>query len=116
MQKRILIKYGELTTKKDNRKVFIDKLYKNILEKLKDEDITIEKEYARMYIIYDELIEEKVIDILKHTFGIYEFEIANKVNTNIEDIKSFIITILQYMYSSSAVVFCFLFLLFLLYS
>ena len=35
MNRVILIKYGELTTKKGNRKFFINTLYKNINDKLK---------------------------------------------------------------------------------
>ena len=36
MNRVILIKYGELTTKKGNRNFFITTLYKNITKKLKD--------------------------------------------------------------------------------
>lgn len=35
MDKVILIKYGELSTKKGNRNFFINTLYKNITNKLK---------------------------------------------------------------------------------
>ena len=41
MDKLILIKYGELTTKKDNRKFFINTLEKNIRMLIK-EDIKID--------------------------------------------------------------------------
>ena len=43
MEKLILIKYGELTTKKDNRKLFINKLENNIKSLLKNYDIKINK-------------------------------------------------------------------------
>ena len=36
MEKLIMIKYGELSTKKDNIKVFIEKLSNNITKKLKN--------------------------------------------------------------------------------
>ena len=36
MQELIMIKYGELTTKKANRKIFINTLYQNIQKVLKD--------------------------------------------------------------------------------
>ncbi len=36
MEKLILIKYGELTTKKDNRKLFINILYNNIKRALEN--------------------------------------------------------------------------------
>ena len=35
MNRVILIKYGELTTKGDNRKMFVNVLHKNIINKLK---------------------------------------------------------------------------------
>ncbi len=35
MEKVVLIKYGELTTKKGNRKFFINTLYQNLQKKLK---------------------------------------------------------------------------------
>ena len=44
----ILIKYGELTTKKDNRRLFINTLYDNINKKLKTLEHNIIKEYSRM--------------------------------------------------------------------
>ena len=50
MNRVILIKYGELTTKKGNRKFFINTLYKNINDKLKGYDVKISKDISRMYI------------------------------------------------------------------
>ena len=44
MEKLILIKYGELTTKKDNRKLFINKLENNIKNLLKDYNVKIKKD------------------------------------------------------------------------
>ena len=50
MDKIILIKYGELNTKKGNRNYFINTLYKNVKNSLKDYDVKISKDRARMYI------------------------------------------------------------------
>lgn len=88
---------AELTTKKDNRKLFIEKLYQNILAKLKDKNILVEKEYSIMYIDYDSSVEDEIVTVLKNTFGIHEFEIAYKVNTNIEEIKDNILISLKNM-------------------
>ena len=52
-----MIKYGELTTKKDNIKVFIERLFKNVKNKLSDYDVYIVKDKVRMFIdikYYDE--------------------------------------------------------------
>ena len=56
MEKIILIKYGELTTKKANRKIFVKMLEQNIRNILKDENVKIISDRVRMYIkcsIYD---------------------------------------------------------------
>ena len=50
MKKTILIKYGELTTKKANRNLFINTLTMNIKESLKDFDVKIDKSRVRMFI------------------------------------------------------------------
>ena len=85
MEKVILIKYGELTTKKDNRSFFIKTLVKNIKDKLKGIDFNIEYDYYRMFITTDKI--EESIQKLKCIFGIYEIIIAYKFeDRNLEDI------------------------------
>lgn len=83
----ILIKYGELTTKKDNRKLFINTLEKNIKEKTKSYNTKIIKDRSRMYIEYNKENEKEIIKVLKNTFGIHAFNIVNKVHTNKEEIE-----------------------------
>lgn len=83
MDKLILIKYGELTTKKDNRNFFINTLEKNI-KNLIGEDIIIRKDRVRMYIECDNV--EEVALKLQKIFGIYSIVICHKVNNNNEEI------------------------------
>ena len=86
MEKIILIKYGELTTKKDNRSFFIKTLIKNIKNKLKDINYNIEYDYYRMFITTDEI--EKTVEKLKYIFGIYEIIVVYKfLERSIEDIS-----------------------------
>ena len=89
MNKIILIKYGELTTKKTNRNLFINTLANNIKESLKDYDIKLTKNRVRMFI---EVNKEKdfnnVIEKLKKIFGIHSIVICYKTNNNIDDIKN----------------------------
>ncbi len=94
MNELILIKYGELTTKKDNRKLFINVLEKNIKTLLKDENIIIKKDRVRMFIECDnaKIIAEK----LKKIFGIHSIVICHKANTNnIEDILKKVLEIID---------------------
>ena len=86
MKSIILIKYGELTTKKDNRKEFINILSKNINEKIKKYDAKIIKDRSRMYITFEDKYQKEIIKVLKNTFGIHAFNIVHKANTNKEDI------------------------------
>ena len=65
MNRVILIKYGELTTKKGNRKFFINTLYKNINDKLKGYDVKISKDISRMYI---EFMDKDLDKILKRMY------------------------------------------------
>ena len=88
MEKLILIKYGELTTKKGNRNQFINKLSENIKV-----DGKIIKKRDRMYIIPNNF--DETIDKLKKVFGLQGIVVAYKVNTNIEDIKNGVLEVLK---------------------
>lgn len=86
MEKLILIKYGELTTKKDNRKLFINKLENNIKSLLKNYDIKIKKDRVRMYIVTSKV--DEVSEKLQKIFGIHSVVICYKTTQDVEDIKA----------------------------
>lgn len=88
MEKLILIKYGELTTKKGNRNQFINKLSDNIKV-----DGKIIKKRDRMYIIPNNF--DETINKLKKVFGLQGIVVAYKVNTNIENIKNGVLEVLK---------------------
>lgn len=94
MEKIILIKYGELTTKKANRNLFINLLYKNICDKLKDDDVEIIKNRVRMFIKTNGN-EEDIVKKLQEVFGIYGIVIAYVVNTNVDDIKNGVLDVVK---------------------
>ena len=88
MKKVILIKYGELTTKKDNRKFFIKTLRNNILNKLSDYDIVVTDDYYRMFIEVNEADIDSITSKLKCIFGIHEIAVCYKdENVTEEEIK-----------------------------
>lgn len=70
MKELIMVKYGELTTKKDNRNFFINTLEKNILVVLEDLNPIIKKDYYRMFVDTSDNIE--AIERLTKVFGIHE--------------------------------------------
>ena len=94
MDKMILIKYGELTTKKANRNLFISHLYKDIKDKLKDYSINIIKDNSRMYIETNDDI-ESITNILTKVFGIHSIVIAYKVNNNTDIIKEKVLEVVK---------------------
>ena len=95
VDKLILIKYGELTTKKDNRKLFIKILKNNIKKKLANIPVSIESNNSCMYINTNEEYLDEVLNILNHIFGIHSIVVCDKVNNNIEEIYSKALAIMQ---------------------
>lgn len=95
MKRVILIKYGELSTKKGNRNFFIHTLYQNVKEKLSNYQVTIYQDRARMYIEFQDSELEEIKTIMDKVFGIHMYHIAYIVDTNIDAIKEKLIEIVQ---------------------
>ena len=91
MDKIILIKYGELTTKKDNRNLFVNILYNNVKDKLSKYDVKIKKDRVRMFIESANDDIDKIAEDLREVFGIHRIVICEKVNTNIDKIKELVL-------------------------
>ena len=94
MNRVILIKYGELTTKKDNRKMFVNVLHKNIVNKLRGIDVFIYKDLSRMFIEFDEKDLDDILNRINKIFGIYAYTVAYKVYSSKEAIEEALIDIL----------------------
>ena len=95
MNRVILIKYGELTTKGDNRKMFVNVLHKNIVNKLRGIDVFIYKDLSRMYIEFDEKDLDVILNKMNKIFGIYAYTLAYKVYSSKEAIEENIKEILK---------------------
>lgn len=95
MERVVLIKYGELTTKKGNRKFFIQTLYQNIKKKLNGLDVKISRDISRMYIEFLDDEMELVLKKLNQVFGIHTYQVAYKIDTDIEAIKELATDILK---------------------
>lgn len=95
MNRVILIKYGELTTKKGNRKFFIQTLYKNIEKKLSGLNVHISKDISRMYIEFQDIDLDLILGRIQEIFGIHTFQVAVKVQTDEEVIKAACLDLLK---------------------
>ena len=96
MNKLLLIKYGELSTKKDNINYFIRTLKENIEASIKGIDVELIYDKGRMFIKTNEDNFVEIIDKLKHVFGIHEIVIAYELpNNDIEELKNSLIEIIK---------------------
>ena len=94
MKKIIIIKYGELSTKKDNKNYFISKLKDNIEITLKNINHNTYYDFGRMFVETKDT--DEVISHLKNVFGIQGMFIGYTSNkTELEDIKSDVLELLQ---------------------
>lgn len=93
--KNILVRYGELTLKGNNRNVFIAKLISNIKFKLRPykEFVTYIKDNNSLTLtVVDEYV-EPVIEQLQTTFGIYSLSVVEKTTLNYDDILAAVLKI-----------------------
>lgn len=74
MEKVILIKYGELSTKKDNINYFLTRLRDNILFALKDLDVKVNYDLGRMFIHTNDY--NNVLKRVNSVFGIHEINVC----------------------------------------
>ena len=94
MEKIIIIKYGELTTKKDNINYFIKVLKDNIKKALINVESEITYDKGRMFIKTSSY--EEVLEKLKKVFGIHEIIIGYELeNTSYQNIKDNIISLVK---------------------
>ncbi len=96
MKKVIMIRYAELSTKKDNINYFLDKLESNVSKSLDEYKMKIIKYKSRMYIDVafnqnEKLIIEKLIEIP----GIIGISLSYVVNTYLLDISNSVIEIIK---------------------
>ena len=86
--KVLLLRFGELYLKGNNRNIFENLLITNIKKKLEGESFSFEKTFGRYLITnYDEEREDKIIEKLKQVFGLYSLSRALEVEAELDVIK-----------------------------
>ena len=92
----ILVRFGELTTKGKNRKLFIRKLTQNTKEILKEfSHLRYEMSFDRLYIMLNNENPEAVCQKLQTVFGIHSFSVCYKVESDLEKIKEVCLQIIE---------------------
>lgn len=85
---RIVLRYGDLTMKGKNRKVFEDKMLKSVKNAMKDfPDVTYWRTYGRLYVLLNGTAHEPVMNRLRELFGIVSISPVLAVEADLEAIK-----------------------------
>lgn len=92
----ILVRFGELTTKGKNRKLFTRKLLNNVKEILIDyTKLEYDLQYDRLYIILNGEDYLQIDEKLKKVFGIHTFSNAFKIERDIQKAKEIVSDIIN---------------------
>ena len=96
MKTRILIRYGELSTKGRNKKMFTQKLASNIKKALVDfPQVKVIPDYDFMYLDLHEAPEEPVIEKVKPIFGIQSISPVYIIEKDMEVAKKVVLDLLN---------------------
>lgn len=96
MKTRILIRYGELSTKGRNKKMFTQKLASNIKKALVDfPQVKVIPDYDFMYLDLHEAPEEAVIEKVKPIFGIQSISSVYIIEKDMEVAKKVVLDLLS---------------------
>ena len=95
MQKIIIIKYGELTTKKDNIGLFLSALKTNVENSLSGMNTHINFDKGRMFVEAHDNNYDKVLEKLQKVFGIHEINIGYKIENNYEILKKELVNVVK---------------------
>ena len=92
----ILVRFGELTTKGKNRKLFIKKLCDNTKEILSSfNHLKYQLTFDRLYILLNGEDPKAVSEKLKTVFGIHSFSVCYKVESDLDKIKEVVNEVIE---------------------
>ena len=91
MKKVLLLKFGELFLKGKNRNEFKKLLKHNITKKLSGLEFKLGEEQGRLFVYdFDEDKLDEMVERLQCVFGLIALASATEIDTNLDDIKTFV--------------------------
>jgi len=87
MYERILVRYGDLTLKGKNKRVFLDRVNALIREKVNNPNVVYEKKHDRLYILLNGEDHNEIIKGLDKVSGLSSYSLVTKTERDIESIK-----------------------------
>ncbi len=86
MYERILVRYGDLTLKGKNKKMFIDRVNSLIKQKVNNDQVKYEKNHDRLYILLNGVDHNEVINGLDKVSGLSSYSLVTKTERDIDSI------------------------------
>ena len=87
MEDHILIRYGELSLKKTNRRQFVTKVTNHIKRSLSEfKDLAYESRGMRFYVILNNTPSEPIIEKLQKIPGVYSFSVVSRTESKLDAI------------------------------
>jgi len=86
MYERILVRYGDLTLKGKNKKVFIDRVNNLIQNKVNNEFVKYERNHDRLYILLNGQNHEDIIKSLDRVSGLSSYSLISKTEKDLDSI------------------------------
>jgi len=87
MYERILVRYGDLTLKGKNKRVFLDRVNALIKEKVNNPNVVYEKKHDRLYILLNGEDHNEIINGLNKVSGLSSYSLVTKTTRDIESVK-----------------------------
>jgi len=87
LYERILVRYGDLTLKGKNKRVFLDRVNALIKEKVNNQNVVYERKHDRLYILLNGEDHNEIIKGLDKVSGLSSYSLVTKTNRDIESIK-----------------------------
>jgi thiamine biosynthesis protein ThiI len=95
MYERILVRYGDLTLKGKNKRIFVERVNNLIREKVNNPNVRYEKNHDRLYILLNGESHEDVIRGLDRVSGLSSYSLVSKVDRDLESIKGKALEVVQ---------------------
>lgn len=86
MYERILVRYGDLTLKGKNKKVFVRLVNDLVKQKVNNENVNYERDHDRLYIVLNGENHDDIITGLDKVSGLSSYSLISKTSKDMEDI------------------------------
>jgi thiamine biosynthesis protein ThiI len=95
MYERILVRYGDLTLKGKNKRVFVQRVNNLVREKVNNPNVTYEKNHDRLYIVLNGESHEEVIKGLDKVSGLSSYSLITKCDKDMDAVVEKALEVVQ---------------------